>query len=323
MSMHVDRTLELPDTEYFAEPSPKSGIALHHTVSDAAHAAVGWWRGDRTPSGNARRVATAYMIDVDGTVFELFDPACWAFHLGVKWPDAERLACEKRFIGIEIVSEGGLIEHDGDLYAYDVVAPFFQKPVEEAFECPALYRGYWWFDRYQPEQLEALGRLVDELCARFSIPRVYPEQPFVYYGQALASFNGVIGHANVRLDKSDPAPDPDLWRALERLARLEPVAIPGSAPRLATPFTAEELDALYERNARRIDGLDEAAGSLVKHLLKELERRDTHVELETPDPDAHDVGYELIHGDPEALKRIARALGFDRVTDTELEVRDA
>ncbi|HEX9691929.1 MAG TPA: hypothetical protein VGA22_07510 [Gemmatimonadales bacterium] len=52
MSMHVDRTLELPDTQYFAEPCPKSGIALHHTVSDDAHDTVGWWSGDKTPSGH-------------------------------------------------------------------------------------------------------------------------------------------------------------------------------------------------------------------------------------------------------------------------------
>jgi hypothetical protein len=31
-------------------------------------------------------VATAYVIDRDGTVFELFDPAAWAFHLGLPWP---------------------------------------------------------------------------------------------------------------------------------------------------------------------------------------------------------------------------------------------
>jgi len=39
MSINVDRSLEMPESEYFPEPQAKSGIALHHTVChDAAHA---------------------------------------------------------------------------------------------------------------------------------------------------------------------------------------------------------------------------------------------------------------------------------------------
>jgi hypothetical protein len=139
------------------------------------------------------------------TIYEAFDPACWAWQFGLKtWSAPRRVAFEKRFIGIEMTSEGGLTEHDGRLYAYDLVAPVLEKPAAEALECPAPYRGYRWFDRYEPEQLTALGLLVDDLCARFAIPRVYPEKPYLYYGDALALFEGVIGHAMVRADKSDP-----------------------------------------------------------------------------------------------------------------------
>jgi hypothetical protein len=40
MSVDVDRSLELPKSEYFAEPQAKSGITLHHTVCDDAHTTV-------------------------------------------------------------------------------------------------------------------------------------------------------------------------------------------------------------------------------------------------------------------------------------------
>jgi hypothetical protein len=323
MPLSVDRNTRLPKSEYFAEPEPKSGIALHHTVSGTAHAAIAWWRSDATSSGKPRRVATAYVIDRDGTIYELFDPTHWAFHLGVPWPDAERVAFEKRFIGIEIASEGALTEVEGRLYAYDIVDPVFMKPHAEALECPALYRGYKWFDRYEPRQLQALGALVDQLCRRFAIPRVYPEQPFVYYGERLKAFQGVIGHANVRLDKSDPAPDPALWQTLEAVAGLRPVAVPAPRVLLEEELTAAEIEALFNRNVRRIDRMHVPAGSLVKNLLMELERRDTYLELMTPEPGARAVRYELLRGDPAVLARIADWLGFERVTESELEVRDA
>ena len=133
MSVNVDRSLRLPESEYFAEPQAKSGIALHHTVCDDAHTTVRLWRADRTAGGTLRRVATAYAIDRDGTVFELFDPAGWAFHSGLPWPYRPRVAFEQRFIGIEITSQGGLTEHDGRLYACDQVAPVFETPAAEGY----------------------------------------------------------------------------------------------------------------------------------------------------------------------------------------------
>jgi hypothetical protein len=82
--------------------------------------------------------------------------AAWAFQFGLSWPGDLRVLFERRFIGIEITSEGGLIEDDGRLYAYDQVDPLLSKPKTEAFDAGTPYRGYRWFDRYEPEQLKAL-----------------------------------------------------------------------------------------------------------------------------------------------------------------------
>ena len=62
MTVHVDRSLRLPQGEYFAERERKTGIAIHHTVCGAAHTTIELWRTDRTPRGGRRRVATAYVI---------------------------------------------------------------------------------------------------------------------------------------------------------------------------------------------------------------------------------------------------------------------
>jgi len=60
MSVKVNRSLALPTSEYYAEPQVKSGIALHHTVSDNAHSAVSRWHADMTATGKPRHVATGY-----------------------------------------------------------------------------------------------------------------------------------------------------------------------------------------------------------------------------------------------------------------------
>ena len=321
MAVEVDRTMRLPDSEYIPEPQPKSGIALHHTVGECARTTIDLWRRDKAARGTPRQVATAFVIDRDGTIYEAFDPACWAWQFGLPWRRAERLRFEQRFIGIEIASEGALTERDGRLYAYGLVTPVLEKPVSEAFECAAPYRGFRWFDRYEPEQLASLGRLVDQLCARFSIPRVYPEQPLAYYGHALAGFQGVIGHAMVRSDKSDPAPDPRLWETLREIAGLEPVPVTILA-RLAT-LPRRDVASLLARNAHSLNLMDTAAGSLVKALLMELERRHTYLRLHQPSAGAHAVGYDVIQGDRRHVGLLARALGFKQVTDRLLEVHGA
>ena len=168
MRVNVDRSLQLPTSEYYAEHEAKSGIALHYTVSDDAHSAVRRWHADMTATGKPSHVATAYVIDWNGTVYQLFDPAAWAFSLGLPWPYRQRVAFEKRFIGIEITSTGGLTEHDGRLYSYGVTASEFEKPRAKAFECATPYRDYRWFDidhanaaswRAQKDRLLALDSL--------------------------------------------------------------------------------------------------------------------------------------------------------------------
>jgi hypothetical protein len=324
MALHVNRSLRLPRGEYFPGIQRKSGIAIHHTVGGSAEASVRIWCRDRSNGGRPNLVGTAYIIGHDGTVFEIFSPTAWAYQFGLPWPAAARLAFERRFIGIEIASEGALIEQDGELYCFDRISSRTRKPKDQAFDAGHAYRGYRWFDRYEPAQIKSLHNLVDELCTRFAIPRQYPEQPFEYYGDRLAGFQGVIGHAMVRSDKTDPAPDPSLWQALETAAGLKPTPVaPPPRHRGKPALSSLEIEALFAQNAERADEMHVAAGSLVKGLLMELERRGIYVRLATPGPGSHEIGYKVIQGDHRHVPPIARALGFKTVTDRLLEVHSA
>jgi hypothetical protein len=53
-------------------------------------------------------------VERDGTVFEVFDPRFWAFHLGLAGTGGR---VDRRSIGIEIASEGWLEERGGELLA--------------------------------------------------------------------------------------------------------------------------------------------------------------------------------------------------------------
>ena len=323
MAPTIDRTLRLPDGEFFAVREPKTGIALHHTVGGSARSTFQWWMDDRTGSGARQMVGTAYIIDRDGTIFEVFDPAGWAWQFGLPWPQARKIKFERRFIGIELASEGALKEANGQLYCFDHVSPKTLKPRSEAFDAGRVYRGYRYFDKYEDAQVRSLLELINHLCDTFSIRRQAPDRLFDYHGEQLADFEGIIGHTMVRQDKSDPAPDQSLWDRIINQCRV--TAVPVGAPPAAAggTMTSPEIEQLFNQNVAQINQMNVAAGSMIKGLIMELERGDrkTYIRLRHPTPGGHKVEYDFVQGDRTLVGRIARALGFKTVTDSLLEVR--
>jgi N-acetyl-anhydromuramyl-L-alanine amidase AmpD len=318
MAPRIDRTLRLPAEEFFGGPEQKTGIAIHHTVGGSAASTFNWWKND------SQMIGTAYIIERDGTVFEVFDPAAWAWQFGLRWGRATKIRFERRFIGIELASEGGLIESEGTLYCFDRISQRTAKRWEEAFDFGEDYRGYRYFDRYEEAQIDALLELVERLCIQFQIKRRVPDGFIDCHGEALTAFEGIIGHAMVRKDKTDPVPDRSLW---DRLIDGCGLAVTDLQTRgtLMNALTDAEIDQLFRHNASQIHEMNIAAGSMVKGLIMELERgeRKTYIKLSNPAADGHIVEYEFLQGDRTLVPRIARALGFKTVTESRLEVRSA
>jgi len=318
MPISINRDLRLPDSEYFPSRDAKSGICLHHTLGGTARSTFNWWRDDRN------HVGTAYIIARDGTVHEVFDPHCWAWQFGIRWPYDQKIAFEKRIIGIEIASEGGLKEHHGNLYCFDRINERTLKNRDEAFDYGEAFRGYRYFDKYEAAQIDSLCELVNDLCGQYNIPRQTPEDHYKYYGERLGQFKGIIGHTMVRKDKSDPAPDQSMWDTLISRCALQTVDFT-SPPDSNSPDTDIDTDALFEHNVQQINKMNVAAGSMVKGLIMELEReaRETFIRLKDPGVDGHIVHYEFVKGDADLVYRLARALGFKSVTSDTLEVHSA
>lgn len=198
----IDRSLRLPPGQFYSRAQKKTSICLHHTVGGSARSSFDWWVND------PRVIGTAYLVERDGTIYEVFPPECWAGHLACHDPDLERHS-----IGIELASEGALTERDGHLWAFDGKRRLGAR--DDLLMSGRVvrfggagWRGYQYFDAYEDAQVDATVQLVAHLCDTFGIPRTLPDEyehptgdprPFVGYA-------GIFHHACVRPDKSDLHP---------------------------------------------------------------------------------------------------------------------
>lgn len=193
----IDRGLRLPTGQYVGEVQVKDLVVLHHTAGASAQSTFRFWRDSR------KRIATAYIVERDGTVFEVFDPRFWAFHLGVV---GNRNRIDQRSIGIEIASEGVLVEDGGDFFAFrSQENPRGTRFEGEVLELDEPWRGERFFAAYTRPQLDATIELVDHLCALFGIPRRTPAD-HLSFDRDHVELRGVIGHHHVRSDKTDVHP---------------------------------------------------------------------------------------------------------------------
>ena len=193
----IDReTYRLPPNQYVPEVVTKTGIVLHHTVSSTVSSVFDWWveKGQR----KVLRVGTAYVIDSDGTTYEFFPDTNWAWHLGGN----NGTVNEMRTIGIELVSEGGLIRGDDGKFRSALGHLMSEENVVDLGE---RWRDFRYFDMYDKEQIRHLIRLLYFLCDKHNIKRQIMGD-LRTYDPDIRTFEGVYTHAQVRSDKTDVHP---------------------------------------------------------------------------------------------------------------------
>jgi N-acetyl-anhydromuramyl-L-alanine amidase AmpD len=319
MSLNISKSLTLPDDQFFHNGSKKTGIVLHHTVGGTASSTLNWWKTDN------QMVGTAYLIGRDGKVYEVFDPKGWAWQFGLKWLKEEKIKFEKRFIGIEIASEGGLTESGGNLYCFDHISDRTKKNKSEAFDYGKDYRGYRYFDKYETAQIDSVIELVNHLCQTFNITKNLPKNYLEYYGKKLIDFEGIIGHTMVRSDKSDPVPDKSFWKRIIKECSLTQLEINNNQESKIVNMNEEDNNKLFEHNMKELNKMYVPAGSMIKGLIMELARdeRNTFIKLRDAESGGHIVYYDFVQGDPGLVYRLGIALGLKLVTEDKLEVKNA
>ena len=191
----------LPAKEYFPEVAEKDLIVLHYTAGRSAKSDYDTWMK------NPVQIATAYVIDPDGTIYELFDPSHWAWHLGAGGKRQNR-----RSIAIELANVGPLKVDANNAerlnwWPSDWGTRWCKRDERDRY-VQSAFRGIDFFASIPEIQQDATGQLVRHLCKRFDIPEEIPSSNRLMERDVsfFSSFKGVVSHQNFRTDKWDLGP---------------------------------------------------------------------------------------------------------------------
>ena len=191
-------SFQLRPHNYFHEECRKDLIVLHFTAGTSVGGALNHWESD------PRRIATAFVVDVDGQIYQTFPPQFWAYALGKGVPTRN----DERAIQIEMVNRGPLVRRDDQLcwWPKDFTTPFCLSK-EENLYIEKLWRGYGYWTVYTAGQIRAVFQLTRYLCDRFQIPKAVPVDKIQVADVSFFSgWQGICGHQNFRSDKTDPGP---------------------------------------------------------------------------------------------------------------------
>lgn len=180
--------VHLNEENYFRIPTKKQAIVLHTTYGWGI--AKSFW--SVLQNGSRGKIAPAYLIERDGSVYEFFDPEFYAWALG----STVDPLFHRQSISIEFSNWGNLIDQKS--YTGRKIDPSEITMLSDSF------RGYKYWHRFTEEQYEAANKLLRYLTARFDIPLEFTtnidEQIPI---EQQSSFRGVLSHSNVRLNKLD------------------------------------------------------------------------------------------------------------------------
>ncbi len=206
---------DFPEHLYFKEQTNKKQIVLHHTVSGrGVDGDINWWKQ------NPQRIATSIIVDWKGNIHQLFSSRYWAHHLGIR--AANNRALNMASIGVEIDAWGGLVKYNRKWYparwdGSKHVANTNVKPIEDIVTYSDGYRGFYGYEKYTDEQIEAVRKLLVYWGDVHNIPLHYNEDMWDLNKKALAGEPGIWSHTSFRQDKSDVHPQPELIEMLKSL----------------------------------------------------------------------------------------------------------
>lgn len=187
---------------YYKETPPKERIVLHYTA--------GYLKGDiGRLTTQSDHVSVPYVIARSGDIFQLWDDANWAYHLGSGVPGGNT-EMSKRSIAIEISNIGHLIPSGPNLVtsysATDVYCSLTETTQYVKLATP--YRGQSYFAAFTDAQYASVSKLLKYLLAKYPVINsklVDVAQRYEIIANA-PSMKCIMSHVNFRPDKLDIGP---------------------------------------------------------------------------------------------------------------------
>tara|TARA_R110002167_G_scaffold150398_1_gene344108 strand:+ start:768 stop:1685 length:918 start_codon:yes stop_codon:yes gene_type:complete len=206
----------LSKSEYLKKPGASKYMFLHHTAGGSnPYACIDNWSRDRRG-----RVSTEFVLggqnyrtedaEYDGIMTQAFPEDGYGWHLG----ETGSGYMNRHSIGLEICSIGYL-DSEYKSYVGKKAHPDQVIKLEKAF------RGQEFWHKYSSKQVEETQMLLkyiqerdsidmriglQQLIKKYGPTKAFEFQEDAYYGK----IQGLISHSNVRKDKMDVYPDPDM-----------------------------------------------------------------------------------------------------------------
>lgn len=203
----------LRDNQFYPAKYKKKFIFLHHTAGGSAQSTIDWW------NTHPDHVATPYIVDRDGTIWELFNPDYWAYALGV----TGATIIEKASIHIELVAYGWLARKDNGFIWQPQPNQIRAVPFVETENYSKPWRGHFHYHAYTEPQIKSLKVLLEYLAERYNISLENDYNTFYEYQPNFMAriTKGVWSHTSIRKDKSDIHPQPELLAMLNSLKKAK------------------------------------------------------------------------------------------------------
>jgi N-acetyl-anhydromuramyl-L-alanine amidase AmpD len=192
------------ESYYYQQEKTKKKIILHETV--------GFLTGDMSAvTKEDVHMSVQYVIARNGTVYELFDPKYWSYHLGRNAVGGNGYG-SKESIGIELSNIGPLTLNGTNLNNVYGSKYCSITDVTEFTRIEGGFRGYEYFATFTNAQYAALQGLLTFLTSTYGIPYQFlPESKRVNVFKTAAearAFEGICSHVNFRATgKYDLGPD--------------------------------------------------------------------------------------------------------------------
>lgn len=179
----------LTNKNYFSECHSKKYIIIGNTFNLGMNHFIGW---KLRSNGSYKKVAN-YTIDIDGTIYQHFDPSKYSIFL----PNSTH---NKEIISI-LLSNRGWFDYNINQKKY-VNCLGISHSGDNLMEKRWRSHSYW--DEYSEEQMKSLSNLVKELILKFNIPnQILTHNTYV---KDIYKYEGISYKSNWIKDCTDLSP---------------------------------------------------------------------------------------------------------------------